>query len=582
MITLPEQPWQKDDTFTVDETGLVYIFDGEKWLAANGEEFDGELYATKAFVDEVDRTSQIRDEALKAQAEEWDVLNTAVHLRLEDQILRSYAWSQGDNEKLENKLTKVDEDLQAQIDTNKTQSEDGDKHLQVEIEELALALETLLVQREHGQWKYVGYSGDNIPRNAGEFSLAGDDIASSQDNIITINQEDLKGITHGFGDVEVGDYVEIVNTDEPTSYALFVVTKAPEGTGIVNVEVALKDTGYNIWIGETCEIRFFAINEQDLNLTDLDNRYVKLSGGTMTGILELPRFNVKKHDGEAICLIEGKTDGNATSARLTFSNKINASAYGNLTWNGNSGQGWFQFNKDVDFSSKNLHSVNNIRLSGNKTIQEGTNTRIKFENKVVIFKPGANGSNRAGFVLKGGVDGNSDGNLLSVYHNSSGLDSVDYYGKQEGENNIATVGYVNSKVDSGGGSPVSAKLQCGFQMWSGSRLSEGCFNLLDANNSTTSNCKVAKGLTFHTYQGFEEWPWMKYALRSGGQIHLTDINGKYLMSKPVLSAEKRDAESGDNPEGALWFFEFSIYGMEAETSLSGLYFLEFENCMEAG
>lgn len=72
---------------------------------------------------------------------------------------------------------------------------------------------------------------------------------------------------------------------------------------------------------------------------------------------------------------------------------------------------------------------------------------------------------------------------------------------------------------------------------------------------------------------------MKWDLRSGGQIHLTDMNGKYLMSKPVLSVEKYDAGSGDNPADALWFFELSIYGFESETSLSGLYMVEFENCL---
>ena len=543
-------------------------------------DIDLEGYATEAQLNEVDSASIFRDEALKTQADEWDVVNTAAHLKLEDQILRCYAWSQGDNESLERQLTKVDEDLQAQIDTNKVASEDGDKHLQVEIEEIALALETLLVQREHGQWKYIGFTGDNIPRNAGEFSLAVADIASSQENIITINQEDLKGITHGFGDVEVGDYVEIVNTSDPSSYALFVITTVPEGTGIVNVEVKLKDAGYNIWNGETCEIRFFAINEQDLNLTDLDNRYVNQAGDKMTGTLEAPRVNIKQEDGEAIALIEGMSEGTATAARLTFSNKINANAYGNLEWHGNSGQGWFQFNKDVDFSTKNLHSVNNIRLSGNKTIQESQTTRIQLDGKVIIRKAG---TDKAGFVLKGGVDGNSDGNLLSVYHNSSGLDSVDYYGKQEGENNLATVGYVNSKVGGGGGSSASAKIQAGIQSWQASRLSEGCFNLLDESNSTTTNCKVARGLTYHTYQSYpDQWPWMKWDLRSGGQIHLTDMNGKYLMSKPVLSVEKYDAGSGDNPEGALWHFDLSIYGFESETSLSGLYMVEFENCMEAG
>ena len=141
-----------------------------------------------------------------------------------------------------------------------------------EIEELALGLETLLTQRTHGQWKYVGFSGDNIPRNAGEFALASDDL-SAQDNILTINLTDLNGMTVGLSDVKVGDYIEIVDDDDPANYALFSCTKVPEGTGISNIEVALKDKGNNFLVGDTCEIRFFAINDQNLDLPDLDDRY---------------------------------------------------------------------------------------------------------------------------------------------------------------------------------------------------------------------------------------------------------------------------------------------------------------------
>ena len=230
-MNLPEKPWGEGATFTNDETGVKYTFDGEKWLAGGGAEADD---ATLALINEVDRTSQMRDEALDAKIEQESNLNTVAHIKFEYQILRCYAWSEGDNESLERKLTKVDEELQAQIDTNKVESEDGDRQLQAEVDQIALALEALLVQREHGQWKYVGFSGDNIPRNAGEFALASDDLSSS-DNIITINQEDLEGTTHGFSDVEVGDYLEIVDLDEPANYALFTVTKAPEGSGIVNV-----------------------------------------------------------------------------------------------------------------------------------------------------------------------------------------------------------------------------------------------------------------------------------------------------------------------------------------------------------
>ena len=86
MITLPEQPWEKDDTFTVEETGLVYTYDGEKWLAAGGEEFDGDLYATKAFVDEIESASIFRDEAIKADLEDKDKKQTAAILVVEGDV----------------------------------------------------------------------------------------------------------------------------------------------------------------------------------------------------------------------------------------------------------------------------------------------------------------------------------------------------------------------------------------------------------------------------------------------------------------------------------------------------------------
>tara|TARA_B100001059_G_scaffold226689_1_gene255536 strand:- start:354 stop:1127 length:774 start_codon:yes stop_codon:yes gene_type:complete len=255
MIALPEKPWEEGATFTNDETKVTYTFDGEKWLASGGEEADLSGFATKTFADEVDRTSQMRDEALDSKVDVESAKNTAVHLRLEDQILRCYAWSEGDNEKLEAKLTKVDEDLQKQIDA-----------------------------------------------------------------------------------------IEIPETESS--------------------------------------------------------------------------------------------------------------------------------------------------------------------------------------------------------------------------------------------SPMSAKLNAGFQLWSEGRLAEGCFNLLDEDQIATSKIKSARFLTFHIIQGWDDCEWMSYALRGKGQIHLMDVDGKYQMSKFVLGAEKHDAATGTHPAGALWFFELEEYGFNPDMTLSGIYFIEFDSCLE--
>ena len=261
MIALPEKPWQDDDKFTNDETGVVYTFDGEKWLASGGAEADD---TTLAFINDIDRTSQMRDEALDAKINQESNLNTVAHLKFEDQILRCYAWSEGDNESLERKLTKVDEGLQAQID-----------------------------------------------------------------------------------DLPTTEYV--------------------------------------------------------------DNAV-----------------------------------GSATQS----------------------------------------------------------------------------------------------------------------------------------------GSPISAKLMVGFQVWSEGRLSEGCFNLLDENKQAISKIKSARFLTFHIIQGWDHCEWMSYALRGKGQIHLMDKDGKYLLSKFVMGAEKREAGSGDDPVDALWFFELEEYGFDVDVTLSGNYFMEFDSCLE--
>jgi hypothetical protein len=148
----------------------------------------------------------------------------------------------------------------------------GDNTLQAEITELALALDTLLVQKTHGQWKYIGFMGDNIPRNAGEFALGSDDL-SSESNVIQMNLTDLNGLTIGLGDVDVGDYVEIVDVGNPQNYVLFVVSAEPNGVGISDIAVTLKEKGNNFLINATCEMRFFELNDQSIDLTELDDRY---------------------------------------------------------------------------------------------------------------------------------------------------------------------------------------------------------------------------------------------------------------------------------------------------------------------
>ena len=72
MITLPPQPWKEGDWFVVEETGVTYRYDSEKWLSESGEAADLSGFATKVFVDQIESASVFRDEALKTDLEDKD------------------------------------------------------------------------------------------------------------------------------------------------------------------------------------------------------------------------------------------------------------------------------------------------------------------------------------------------------------------------------------------------------------------------------------------------------------------------------------------------------------------------------
>ena len=348
--------------------------------------------------------------------------------------------------------------------------DNADRILDAEIQELALALNTLLAQRDHGQWEYVGLLQDAIPRNPGQFSLQ--DAFTSEENVMVLNSEDLNGTTHALGTVNVGDYVEVVDLENPDNNVLYVVTDDDLGSGtLLEVSVSLRASSGEIKVGDKCEVRFFAINQEDIGIADLDARYLKLTGGTLTGTLKAPRVEAQKLEGgEAMMLIEGKLANNDPAARLTFSNKTNPNAYGSLTWQGTSGTGWFQFNKDLDMSGKGLHSVGRVRLTGDKTICEGNSNRILLDEKVVITKVSGNG---AGFTVKGKTNAGNNGDLLYVYHNSTGLDAINYAGKQDSAANLATVGYVNNAVSAIPAPTVGRR----FKYGDGSSPADGYFSI---------------------------------------------------------------------------------------------------------
>jgi hypothetical protein len=114
-IQLPPKPWNEGDTFVNSQEGgtnVTYIYDGVKWIASGGKESDLSAFATNVYVDEVDRTAIMRDDALKKEHDEdsakQSVINAGVVVSLDELFWRDVAIEQGARED--------DEKLQAQID----------------------------------------------------------------------------------------------------------------------------------------------------------------------------------------------------------------------------------------------------------------------------------------------------------------------------------------------------------------------------------------------------------------------------------------------------------------------------------
>jgi hypothetical protein len=241
--------------------------------------------------------------------------------------------------------------------------------LKGEIIDIEAELEAIAPNREKGDWEAT----DTGAPRPGQANLANPSFTAEQ-NILVINQVDANDETHTFNEVEEGDNIEIA-VDE-NNLGLYEVGPSTR-SDVVNLNLTLIKGQGSIKAGDQIKINIFGLADTNLNLEELDERYLQLSGGTMTGDLSAP----------------------------------------------------------------------NIALSGvgDKSIKENDNNRIKFGGKVIITRGDSN--NAEGFEIKGKTANGSNDHLLSVYHNSSGIDAINYYGKQDGNENIATVKHVKDKID---------------------------------------------------------------------------------------------------------------------------------------
>ena len=310
----------------------------------------------------------------------------------------------------------------------------------------------LITENSSGAMKFMVLQ---YPRNNGEFTCLNSSNTTTYEPLLTnwiwAHENNLSGYPFNWDKVQPNTYFYMAGPGESLCRFRVVATptEGPEG-GYYRIRVAEAEIfpADQEWVqSDEWDVLFRQFTG---GTVDLDE-YVKKSGDTMTGTLGAPKVEVKDDDTGVLVVEGNQSAASNVAARITMSNAYSSNAYGKIEWHGTTGtNGWFQFSNNVDISSKGLHGVGNIRFKGGtKTIVEDTATRIEFGGRTIINK--GNASTGAGFEVKGKTSEGSNSKLLQVYHNSSGEDAVNYYGKQQGNENLATVGYVKSLVggDSG-------------------------------------------------------------------------------------------------------------------------------------
>ena len=180
--------------------------------------------------------------------------------------------------------TKVDGDFEwvlfepeEEIEYATLEHSDGrDNALQLQIDELEQEIDIIAPRLDGAQYKYVGAPSVK----PGEMHIASGSFTRA-DDLVFFNDTALDGTTHAWGSLHEGDYLEITDTQEKDSrtaenYAMYLVTKEPEGTGMKQIEVSLVKGSGAPAVDDILDAKGFKLGGNDIN--DLDARYIKLGG----------------------------------------------------------------------------------------------------------------------------------------------------------------------------------------------------------------------------------------------------------------------------------------------------------------
>ena len=199
-------------------------------------------------------------------------------------------------------------DIDEQI-VNKRYVDDQKSFLQNEIIELEEEIEAIAITSERGEW----VSATSI--NSGEFrmiGLGGNTIEYDNSGFITslaFNNVDADGVTHGWGEVEVGNIIELLDKPD-TDYGIFEITAINITATSTSFDVDyIKGVGQATH-GDRTRIKIFE-KPTGGNLED----YVRIAGDTMTGALAVDAQD-NTIDGAFMFSIEGDQADGGTGDNL--------------------------------------------------------------------------------------------------------------------------------------------------------------------------------------------------------------------------------------------------------------------------
>ena len=154
---------------------------------------------------------------------------------------------------------------------NKEYVDNADQHLQTKIDELEQEIDIIAPRLEGASYTY----SDSPAVKAGEMHIGSGTFTAGTD-IVFFNDVALDGKTHTWAELNEGDYLEITDTLETRTaqnYAMYLVTKAPTGSGLKQIEVALVKGQGAPTAGDVMDAKGFQLGGNEIN--DLDDRYMR-------------------------------------------------------------------------------------------------------------------------------------------------------------------------------------------------------------------------------------------------------------------------------------------------------------------